>query len=254
MTDARYTIRGVRLGEGLPKLCIPLTGRNADELRRECAALAGKPYDLVEWRADCLASLEEKENALRAVRACLPDAPLLATFRTAGEGGAMPLAEDGYFEMVRWFLRTGRIDAVDIEYFHDPARRDVLREEAQAAGLPVVMSSHDFQKTPPQMEMEARLEAMGAHGCIAKLAVMPRTPSDTAALLAATAAVYERHPGRPLITMSMGPLGAVTRAVGETFGSALTFGSAGRASAPGQFDAALLKQLLETFHNVRSIK
>ncbi len=250
MMSDRYAIRGVHLGEGLPKLCIPLTGRNADELRRECAALAGKPHDLVEWRADCLASLEEKEDALRAVRACLPDTPLLATFRTAGEGGAMPLSEEDYFDTVRWFLHTGQIDAADIEYFHDPAARDALREEAQAAGLPVIMSSHDFQKTPPREIMEARLEAMGEHGCIAKLAVMPRSPSDVAALLAATAAVHERHPGRPLITMSMGPLGAVTRAVGETFGSALTFGTAGRASAPGQFDAALLKQLLEAFHTV----
>lgn len=90
MNDWTCTIRGVTLGEGMPKICIPLTGRTVEALRRECAALKDYPFDLIEWRADFLTDLSEREDALDALRDCLPDAPLLGTFRTAGEGGDMP--------------------------------------------------------------------------------------------------------------------------------------------------------------------
>lgn len=244
-------IRGVPLGEGMPKICIPLTGRTAEALRRECAVLKDYPFDLIEWRADFLADLSEREDALDALRDCLPDAPLLGTFRTAGEGGDMPLSEAEYFSFVRWMIHTEKLDAVDLEYFHDEAERDALRDEAQAAGLTIIMSSHDFQKTPPQEEMTARLTAMGDHECIAKLAVMPQSASDVAALLAATTAVREARPERPVITMAMGGLGAVSRIAGETFGSALTFGTAGPASAPGQLDARALRQILDILHRMK---
>lgn len=251
MNDQTCTIRGVPLGEDMPKICIPLTGRTAEALRRECAALKDHPFDLIEWRADFLTDLSEREEALDTLRDCLPDAPLLGTFRTAGEGGDMPLSEAEYFSVVRWMIHTGKLDAVDLEYFHDEAERDALRDEAQAAGLTVIMSSHDFQKTPPQEEMTARLTAMGDHGCIAKLAVMPQSASDVAALLAATAAVREARPERPVITMAMGGLGAVSRIAGETFGSALTFGTAGQSSAPGQLDARALRQILDVLHRIK---
>lgn len=52
MNDQTCTIRGVPLGEDMPKICIPLTGRTAEALRRECAALKDYPFDLIEWRAD----------------------------------------------------------------------------------------------------------------------------------------------------------------------------------------------------------
>ena len=46
--------------------------------------------------------------------------------------------------------------------------------------------------------------------------------------------------------MAMGPLGTVTRAAGALFGNAMTFASAGKASAPGQIDVHELKRILDT--------
>ena len=83
----------------------------------------------------------------------------------------------------------------------------------------------------------------GADVC--KLAVMPRTAADAAALLFATARARDLLPGVPLITMSMGALGAVTRVCGGAFGSWGTFGTAGVSSAPGQPDAAALRRALD---------
>ena len=83
---------------------------------------------------------------------------------------------------------------------------------------------------------------------IAKLAVMPRCTADAARLLEATARAADARPDTPLITMSMGPLGAVTRFCGGAFGSCATFGvtSGTSASAPGQPPADLLKAKLIT--------
>ena len=65
---------------------------------------------------------------------------------------------------------------------------------------------------------------------IAKLAVMPRCAADAARLLEATARAADARPDTPLITMSMGPLGAVTRFCGGAFGSCATV----RRTPPGR--------------------
>ena len=58
----------------------------------------------------------------------------------------------------------------------------------------------------------------------------------------------DRRTTRPLITMSMGPVGMISRLCGEVFGSALTFGSVGKASAPGQVNANDLAGVLKLIH------
>ncbi|MNI90534.1 3-dehydroquinate dehydratase [compost metagenome] len=58
----------------------------------------------------------------------------------------------------------------------------------------------------------------------------------------------EQFADRPIITMSMAGKGMISRLAGELFGSALTFGSAKKASAPGQLPVAELRGLLELMH------
>ena len=147
---------------------------------------------------------------------------------------------------------SGCADLVDIEFFTAGAGLPGLIAQAHAHGTAVVCSSHDFAKTPPQAEMTARLCAMQAAGAdLPKLAVMPQNRRDVLALLAATAEMAERHPETPVITMSMGALGAVSRICGEAMGSAMTFASAGKASAPGQIELDVLAPILDRAESVR---
>ena len=53
---------------------------------------------------------------------------------------------------------------------------------------------------------------------------------------------------RPIITMSMGTMGIISRLAGESFGSSMTFGAAQTASAPGQMDVADLNDVLNAIH------
>ena len=80
---------------------------------------------------------------------------------------------------------------------------------------------------------------------IVKMAVMPREERDVLTLLDATLTMKELHAVTPVVTMAMGELGLVSRLTGKIFGSAITFGSVGMASAPGQIPTERLKAALE---------
>ena len=77
---------------------------------------------------------------------------------------------------------------------------------------------------------------------------MPQNKKDVLTLLAATEEMTSVYADRPVITMSMAGTGVLSRLCGEVFGSALTFGAAGKASAPGQMAVEDLKTALELLH------
>jgi 3-dehydroquinate dehydratase-1 len=116
----------------------------------------------------------------------------------------------------------------------------------------VVMSSHDFEKTPSRDEIVARLSAQQKLGAdVVKIAVMPTSHRDVITLMDATELFVATDATRPVITMSMGGLGVVSRLAGETSGSCLSFGSAGASSAPGQIDAVTLMSILTLVHTAQ---
>ena len=92
-----------------------------------------------------------------------------------------------------------------------------------------------------------RMEELGAD--ILKLAVMPKEKSDLFRLLEVTQQVSNCS-RRPVITMSMGKIGVLSRICGEITGSALTFAAGRSASAPGQIPAEKMRSLLEELHSI----
>jgi 3-dehydroquinate dehydratase-1 len=79
---------------------------------------------------------------------------------------------------------------------------------------------------------------------------MPRTRIDVLTLLAATARADEKA-RIPLISMSMGALGAVTRMIGGVFGSSLSFAVGAASSAPGQIPIADLEIVYDVIRRAR---
>jgi len=92
------------------------------------------------------------------------------------------------------------------------------------------------------------MEQLGAD--IAKIAVMPRNSEDVAVLLGVTSEASETM-FCPVITMSMGGQGVISRMAGQIFGSAVTFGTVGQASAPGQIPLDRLKEILTLIDSVQ---
>ena len=225
------SLRGLTLTAARPRIIVPLFARDPAALCPLAKAASADPAaELVELRLDPLPA-DEFLNALALVRGIV-DKPLVVTIRTRAEGGELALTPDAY--------APG--DAVAC------CARE-LRDAAHAAGAAALFSEHHFDATPATDAMADTLTGMADAGAdIAKLAVMPRCAADAARLLEATARAADARPDTPLITMSMGPLGAVTRFCGGAFGSCATFGvtSGTSASAPGQPPADVLKAKLIT--------
>lgn len=241
-------IHGVTIGAGQPKIAVSLTGGSKAAVLTQARALREWPVDIIEWRMDCFDAVEDTaavRDCLTALRPLVEHRILLATFRSAQEGGKRALSSERYIALNEAVLAAGAADLLDVELFAPDKAAPRLIDAAHSVNRPVILSSHDFQKTPPVQEMVGRLCRMQElGGDILKLAVMPQCRKDVLALLQATEEMESRYARRPLVTMSMGELGRCTRLCGGFFGSCITFGAAEESSAPGQVPARKLHQIL----------
>lgn len=245
-------VRNVSIGEGMPKICVPIVGKTREEILMTAKEILNVPADLVEWRADYFESVFEMQKvvALSAeLREMLGDMPILFTFRTKKEGGEKELNPRVYAMLARMMIASGNIDLVDVEVFAEEKEALSIIEAAHKYGVKVVGSNHDFAKTPDKDEIIRRLCYMQSVGVdIPKIAVMPQNKTDVLTLLFATEEMVSKHADRPIVTMSMSGIGTVSRISGEIFGSAITFGALEKASAPGQIRVEELKNILEIMH------
>lgn len=232
-------IHGRPLAEGrTPAVCAPLVGRTRDALLGEAAEVAAKRPDLIEWRVDFFDAIGDAAAVVAtaaALRAAVAGIPLLFTRRSRREGGEPIVIDEAQVVAVYRAVCEHRVaELVDFEMGNDAADVRAVREFSRANGIGLILSFHDFARTPPLPELLdrfARAERLGAD--VAKVAVMPQAPDDVLRLLAATLQA-SRDRSIPVVSMAMAGLGAVSRLCGGAFGSALTFAVGREASAPGQ--------------------
>jgi 3-dehydroquinate dehydratase-1 len=255
MPDKIIDVRGRKLGGETPLICSPLVGRTHERLLEEAAAVAAKSPDVIEWRVDYFEGIGDTAAVLetgRALRARVGDAPIVFTRRSIKEGGE-PIGI-GDAEVVRLYEAVGAsrlVDFLDFEMGNDPEHVRAVRESARAHQTRLILSYHNFGYTPgADLLVRCFLEAERLGADVAKVAVMPRDCGDVLTLLAATNEAYGKA-RIPLISMSMGPLGSVTRMIGGVFGSSLSFAVGEGSSAPGQIPIAQLKLVYEVIRGAR---
>ncbi len=245
-------VRNVKIGEGIPKICVPIVAKSREGILREAENIRELPADVAEWRADWYEEAKNPASVLAVaddLREVLCDKPLLFTFRTAKEGGEQEISAAAYETLNLAVIESGLPDMVDVEAFMETAVATKLIAAAHHKQVKVIASNHDFFGTPDKEEIIKRLVFMQElHADIVKIAVMPKTKQDVCTLLEATAEMNEKYADRPVITMSMAKDGVISRLCGEIFGSALTFGAAEKSSAPGQLEVNDLKQILQILH------
>ena len=243
-------IRGCRIGEGRPKVILPIVERTEAAILEKAAQFSTLSADCVEWRADWFEGFQSPAAIARCVqklRVTLRDKLLLVTFRTKAEGGEASLTHKEYLDFINTVIDTDCADLIDIEFF--TAGNDIreLIDNAHSSGVVVICSSHDFQKTPDKDELISRMVKMQQVGAdLPKVAVMPHNSTDVLTLLAATVEMKNKYFATPIVTISMGKLGVASRLCGELFGSAMTFASAGDSSAPGQMGLDVVNAVLDS--------
>lgn len=244
------TVKNVKFGEGIPKIAIPISDTDFPGIRKSVNLVMNSPCDLIEWRADFYDHVDDPEVRIKPLtlfRNQLWNLPVLFTIRTSVEGGMLEIETKPYTNLLLAVIDSGLIDLVDVELSRGDEVVRTIVKAAHDAGVKVVGSRHNFRSTPEKDIIIRSLVRMQELGCdLVKYAVTPQNERDVLSLLDATLTMKEEHNDTPCLTMSMGHMGVVSRICGQVFGSCITFGTAGKASAPGQLPANGLSIFLKS--------
>ncbi|MGQ1202638.1 type I 3-dehydroquinate dehydratase [Acinetobacter baumannii] len=232
------------------KTIVSITAKTKEQALAQAQVIANTAdADLAEFRIDLLSFASDTKQVIalgHELKKILGNKPMIATIRTKNEGGQLEISDADYGKTYQAYLKNPFMDWLDVEMFRDQKVVSEIVQKAHQKKVLVVMSNHDFQKTPSQDEIEKRLlkqDQMGAD--VLKIAVMPKSKQDVFTLMNATLKVSQQTT-KPLLTMSMGQLGTISRVATANMGGSYSFGMIGQASAPGQIDVTKLKQILQT--------
>ena len=237
-----------------PRVIVPLTGTTPQMIIDEAVAAQAGGADVLEWRIDFLLGQHQQlslaplgKEVIEPILAAT-SVPLLLTIRTAEQGGEAKLSAGRYrllaAELLDVLVQLGlpaqRI-AIDLEHWFEGT--PALAQKARELGVTVVVSHHDWKETPDSELMQLFFEDMLELPGVAKLAVTAHSDNDVQRLLDVTQNVAQSS-GRALIAIAMGDAGRRSRFEGWKYGSAATFATVGKASAPGQPTVAELREAL----------
>ena len=244
-------IRNLEIGQGRPKICALIIGDTEEEILDLARKSNDVACDMAEFRADHYEHVQDPEklkNILIRLRE-ITCKPLIFTFRRFEEGGKVKVPISYYVEVLRLVAEGGYAEIIDVEQSvveDDASLIPMLKE----MGAHIILSLHDFNSTPTQSEILKtflKMEKMGAD--IIKVAYLPNSKKDVLSLVNATEEMTSNYSSCPVVAISMGHLGMITRILGEFIESAISFASITRASAPGQINIDNLKTVLNVIHD-----
>ncbi|WP_029520881.1 type I 3-dehydroquinate dehydratase [Persephonella sp. IF05-L8] len=224
-----------------PLVVLPVSDENLENI---VPIAVDKKIDMVELRIDQFSNLEIDYILEKARFVKKYDLGIIATVRSEQEGGtAIPDEERiKIFEAVVEYS-----DILDIELTSTSINQKVI-EIAQDEGKLSLVSYHDFEKTPPEEEIQEIIDKAAALSPdIIKYAFKINSHEDVSRILCITA----KNRDKKLVAIGMGEEGKITRVAGFFFGSILTYTYIGKSFAPGQIEASKLIEELK-FYGLRS--
>lgn len=187
--------------------------------------------DLFEMRIDCLSPPLDKIVTYLDSVWTIASLPMIGTVR---ENDWTRKDRVNIFRAIMPF-----VDCIDLELDTH------ISKEVQsfAEDKIVIISEHDFKKTPKDSELKDLVDRSIDQGAdVTKLAVMANSTDDVRRLLWFTQACTT-----PVVTIAMGPLGSVSRVIAPLFGSLFTYGFIEKPNAPGQLSAKKLVDEIDLY-------
>ncbi len=211
-------------------ICVSLSLGDPDEVIRFLESV-----DFAEIRLDLMAV---DAADVRRIFSC--PSRLIATCRKGGRS-----------EAEREALLEAAVQAgaayVDLDLRTDTAMRGSILPLARRRGCKIILSFHDFERTPARADLIRTIDSGFRSGAdIVKIACQVNAASENARLLGLL------EDPRPLVVVGMGELGRMTRVLAPLLGGRFTYAgaAAGQETAPGQIAYAELRKLLEAFKDV----
>jgi len=237
-------------------ICVPVMSESLSALISErIDAERYSSCDFIEIRIDYIKEniVDETKAVLEYLRGVMPEKMYIVTFRTYLEGGTGRFSYDTdekdfvskYEELLEDIVENVSCQYIDVEINRGRDILDNIGRKAHKKGIAVIGSYHNFDETPSAEVMTDIMSKInGSEADVIKMAVMPENNNDVHRLMKMTKQAVCLF-DKPVITMSMGQLGVVSRIYGFLYGSKLTFGAVGKTSAPGQIDAGVLRKYMD---------
>lgn len=239
----------ITLSNNQARVCVPVMGKTTEEVLQQLKSVVEMEPDIIEWRGDFFETDNNEGylNVLKQMKDINENIPVIFTIRTDSEGGNKKIGWNEYCDLCLFIAEKGKefnVEFVDVEVFKDDKANELINS-LHEKGMNVIGSNHHFDKTPDKEEMVKILSAIEKSGAdVCKLAVMPRDKKDVEVLIEASKETDEKIKA-PIITMSMGELGAITRVIPKITKTSVTFAAGVSASAPGQPCIKVVRKLLQ---------
>lgn len=200
--------------EGKGRVCVAIAGDTTQAVLRK--ALDVEAYcDVIEIRLDTI----DKPDIKTIVSEITTD--LLFTNRPFWEGGGYKGDEEGRIELLLEAVEAG-CSFIDLELLAPDSSHARIREALAESSTRLILSNHDFERTPPASVLSEKITRMHEYGAdIGKLITTAKGSEDVLRVLALQ--VEAGRLGMDLIAFCMGEAGVISRLATVDLGGFMTY-------------------------------
>lgn len=225
----------------MSKICVSIAAYNLEQLKRQINQAFDYGADYVEIRFDFL-NLSDMDQAMSIANTINKKA--VYTLRAPDEGGQF---KGSISERIAWLkkLSASKPMLLDVELYtikYNTYLADYLKEH----NISLLISWHDFEKTPPDAELTKVLYEMRTYSQNIKMVTTAQTTVDSLRLLD----LYENALRLNLIAFAMGDAGVISRVLCVIIGNApFTYASLEKAISPGQLTIKQMRKLYDRIND-----
>ena len=225
----------------MSKICVSIAAYNLEQLKRQINQAFDYGADYVEIRFDFL-NLSDMDQAMSIANTINKKA--VYTLRAPDEGGQF---KGSISERITWLkkLSASKPMLLDVELYtikYNTYLADYLKEH----NISLLISWHDFEKTPPDAELTKVLYEMRTYSQNIKMVTTAQTTVDSLRLLD----LYENASRLNLIAFAMGDAGVISRVLCVIIGNApFTYASLEKAISPGQLTIKQMRKLYDRIND-----
>ena len=215
------------------KTCVSIGEKNPKKLKNVLKKALLKS-DFAEIRFDYLRKSDIPivlEDVKKSLSRCV------CTLRPKSEGGLFIGKEDERRLILRLIAEYNPF-LLDVE-FNAIQKDKKLASYLRKTKCKLLISWHDFKKTPNESQLRSKFNKMAKFSDIVKIVTVANSVSDASRLLS----LYSIKSENETIAFCMGEQGKFSRILCLHLGSPFTYVSLGKAIAPGQFSLREIKSL-----------
>jgi len=216
------------------KTCISIAESSPNKIKIKLKA-ALKKSDYIEIRLDFL-KIEQVPIALEIIKKDLNR--IVCTLRPKTEGGKFSGTEKERISIIKLIAEYNPF-LLDIEYNTLKKNKELLKY-LKTTKTKLLVSWHDFKKTPKSIELKNQINQMSKFSSNVKIVSTAKSTEDATRMLE----LYNKKGKNNLISFAMGDAGRISRILCLYLGSPYTYVSLGKAVAPGQFSVDEVNKII----------